>query len=339
MTFIVRILFSGLIAFVPRPDGKELTVLLLHAPASYHVSDGTLLAHHMPLLVVRGEGCGGDCTPADGTAANFLFADQSAQQAAMSLSSVLGHGSAWPLDGSDIEIDAGVAPPLVLRRGRNGSEPVPQTAQARQDFDWVANFSKINPDGGGLSPKMLAQSPPPVIAARLHLRGGSVFTYRLVRVGRNVKPIHFKTLGAGATEVPYTQAVANWVAAEIEITGPAVTVVEKRFAGKAKRSMTLKRPANGVLEMAVLNLPRLAPPPPGAVPASEPGKHFELYYELVNKPPARNARPIPHAGQQNDPEGDWLDLHPEDSVLLRKLRLDIGRGPYDQVLCPMVQYP
>ena len=39
MNFIVRILFSGLMALVPNEDGTELTVLLLNVDHAYHTSD------------------------------------------------------------------------------------------------------------------------------------------------------------------------------------------------------------------------------------------------------------------------------------------------------------
>ena len=65
MEFILRIFFSGLMALIPSEDGTELTVLLLNVEHAHHVSDGTTLAQHKPLLVARAGNCTGQCPTRD----------------------------------------------------------------------------------------------------------------------------------------------------------------------------------------------------------------------------------------------------------------------------------
>jgi len=52
-SFILKLFFTGLMAFVPSQDGTEVTVLLLNVHHDYQSSDGTALAHHKPLLIAR----------------------------------------------------------------------------------------------------------------------------------------------------------------------------------------------------------------------------------------------------------------------------------------------
>ncbi|HYN21126.1 MAG TPA: hypothetical protein VE078_09215 [Thermoanaerobaculia bacterium] len=360
MSFILRIFFSGLIAFVPSPDGKELTVLLLNADHGYHVSDGTSLEAHKPLLLTRAGSCAGQCPSEDAAIAQFLFPDKSPQQAGDSLAQAVFGGGAWQLSGSQLSLrkpcsgDPSLQPPLVLqgnvRRTEEGQlQAVPTTPQEREDFSWVADMDRIYPSAGGVKPEVLTEPPSGLIAARLRLRSGKVFTYRLIQIDGKVKPIHFLPMGGEGAEAPYTQALANWIAAEIQIPGDTVEVLEESLGeGSPRRSMTLS-PRDGLVEMAVLNLPALYPPSSAGEGSTEgppqPGKHFELYFELTKTPPTKQTRPVPQALARSvagsEPEVAWSALHPREELwsdLLDKIRLGIGRGPYDRVICPMVSF-
>jgi len=48
-TFVLRILFTGLMAFIPNENGTEVTVLLLNAD-HYHTSDGAAMQAHQCVL-------------------------------------------------------------------------------------------------------------------------------------------------------------------------------------------------------------------------------------------------------------------------------------------------
>jgi hypothetical protein len=354
--FILRILFSGLIAFVPSEDGKELTVLLVNVDHGYHVSDGTELVHHQPLLLARGGNCSGDCPTRDAAVAEFLFADKSSEAALDSLEQAVSGGAAWQLAGSDLSVRKGCSrdpelPPLVLRDNvRNTIDGVPQaiptSAREREDYSWLASLTKVCPSGCTLNPAVLSAQPPAgLIAARLRLRSGKVFTYSVARLGSNITPVNFRRLDGAGAAAPYTQAIASWVGADIRVSGETVEIVEEKFAGGPGRAMSLA-PVDGKVEIAVLNLPPFVPPASSNNDAPEVGKHFEVYYELAQTPPDRASRLVPRVGAAPGtpayPAVDWQLVHPREvlwSDLLNKVRLDSGRSIYDRVICPMVGYP
>lgn len=349
MDFILRIFFSGMITFVPGNDGRELTVLLMNAHGS-ELSDGSTLAHHRPLLLARAQSCSGNCERRDPEIATFLYAGKSEAQAIDSLENALGGGGAWQLRDVDLSVrkiattDGCLHPPLLLNSGvrgvdENGALPIPTNAEELQDFSWVADLRQVAPSIGSINPAVLATRPPAsLIAARLKLRVGKVSTYSLVRVFRKVKPIYFRPLG-GDTGMPYSQAVANWVVAEIRVPGSAVELVSQNYDDGTTRTMRLT-PRNGHVEVALLNVPAFEAPPPGEIPPlPEPGKHFEEYFELAATPPA--TRPVPHVNSDAEqPEVDWQTVadNRASSELLSLLRIDPGRGFYDRTLCPITQY-
>jgi hypothetical protein len=355
MSFLLRILFSGLIAFVPSPDGHEVTVLLLNVAHNAHTSDGAALAHHMPLLIARAGNCSGQCPTSDPDIAQFIFADQTAATAIASLQNATTGGGAWQLAGSELSIRKGSSsdpelPSLVLRTGVRGSvngqpQTIPTTAAEREDYSWIADLKQICPDCGLNSEMVDAEVPPGLIAARLRIRSGKVYTYSVARHGSNVTPVYFQRLDGQGSVSLYSQAVASWVGTDVEVSGSSIEIVEEKFDGGTGRSMTLSPDSNGKVEVAVLNLPPFVPPATTSTSAPEAGKHSELYYGLAQNPPASEARLVPRAGAAAGAapytDIDWSSIHPASvlwSDLLNSLRLEAGRGPYDKVLCPPFGY-
>ncbi|HWW61541.1 MAG TPA: hypothetical protein VN181_09250 [Thermoanaerobaculia bacterium] len=352
MGFILRILFSGLIVFVPSQDGQQVTVLLLNVPHTYHSSDGTSLADHKPLLLARGGSCTGDCPTRDEEIAQYLFSDKSTAAALDSLEAAVSGG--WVLDGSEIAINKGSAndpdlPSLVLRNNARASAngqllSIPTTSSEREDFSWVADLAQICPSGCPLDQAIHSAQPPAIVAARFRLRTGKLYTYSVARIGSNVTPVHFQRLDGTGSASPYTQAVASWVGADIAVQGDSIELVESKFADGTERTMTLTPDENGRVEIAMINLPPFVPPASSANEAPEVGKHFEMFYELSETPPAAASRLVPRAGAApgapSYPEVDWHAVHPQTAVwseLLNKIRLDIGRSAYDRVICPPAQ--
>ena len=352
--FVLRILFTGLMAFVPSQDGTEVTVLLLNVGHEYHTSDDALLAYHTPVIIARAGGCTGDCSNNDIDVAQPMFSDKSASAAVDALQDATANGAAWLLDGSDLSLRKGSTnaadlPDLVIqenvRATVNGNPAlIPTSSGEREDFSWVADLSQVCGSGCTLDADMLADPPPGLIAARFRLKSGKLFTYSVVRNGSNVQPVHFQRLDATGTPAAYQQAVASWVAGDVEIDGEDIEIVEEKFDNSTGRSMKLTPFSNGTMEVAVLNLPPFIPPTATTNAAPEVGKHFEAYYDLLETPPAKAARLVPYAGATSTapsyPEVSWSSVHPSTSLwsdLLSKLRLDIGRGPYDRVICPPIK--
>jgi hypothetical protein len=349
-SFILKILFSGLMVFTPSQDGNEMTVLLLAAGHSHHLSDGSVLQQHKPLLIARAGACSGDCPTRDGDLARFVYADQSLTTAQDSLEVAASGGGAWMLSGSDISLQKAASsdpdlPALSLTsnvRTTVDGQPslIPSTSAEREDVSWIANLKQICGSGCALDPAMLASVPPSTIVARFHLRTGRLFTYSVSRIGANVTPVHFSRLDGSGSASSYSQAIASWVGAEVQISGSGVEIVESKFNADPGRSMTLTPDANNAVEIAVLNFPPFVPPASSINDAPQVGKHFEAYYDLMQNPPAQETRLVPGAGAAGGaeyPTVGWSAVHPQSAVwseLLNKLRLDIGRTAYERVFCP-----
>jgi hypothetical protein len=347
LDFLVRILFSGLIALVPSENGQELTVLLLNVDHAYHNSDGTSLPHHNPVLIARAGNCTGQCPTNDADIAQFMFNDLTSTAAVAALEEAVGGGGAWKLAGSDLSVrktstSAPNLPALIYRtnvRGTSNGQPqiVPLTATAREDYSWVADLQSLCTNGCTLNPAVLSAQPPAgLVAARFKLKSGKVFTYRVARHGNNVAPAYFERLDGQGGASPYTQAITTWLGADIQVSGSGIEIVEEKFDGGTGRVMNLSPDASGKIEVAVLNLPPFVPPTTQSTSAPEVGKHFEIYYDLMQTPPAAATRLVPRAGVAT--EVNWQSIHPQEALwsdLLNKLRLDVGRGPYDKLLCPI----
>jgi hypothetical protein len=343
MSFIVRILFSGLIGLVPNQNGTELTVLLVNADHTYHTSDGTHLDHHKPLLLARAGGCSGTCPTDDDAIAKFIYPDLAYAARLDALGLAVDGGAAWMLNNSEISVLKGdtndaALPALDIVRNARGSAIVPATTSEREDYSWVVDLKQICPACDLDSSVHDAEPPPGLIAARLKLNSGRVFTYSVARDDGKVKPVQFKRLSGQGSASSYSQAVATWVAADIEVSGDSIQIVDEKFDGSSSRSMTLTPDENGLVEIAMLNLPTFAPPPAARVTSPGIGKHFERYYDLVDTPPSSADRLVPWAGaapgSPSYPDVTWDDIHAQDSELLNLLRLNIGRTTYDRTICP-----
>jgi len=353
LNFLVRILFSGLMVFVPNEDNTELTVLLLNVDHGYHTSDGAALPHHKPILVTRGGTCTGTCPNRDASIAQYLFADQTQSVAQDSLEAACAGGGAWVVSG-DLAVRKGNTndpdlPALALRTGVRGTvngnpQLVPTTATQRGDFSWIANLKSLC-SNCTVKSTMFDAIPPGIVAARLTLRSGDVHTYSLARIGTNLTPIRFERLDGTGNAASYTQALASWVAADISVPGSSIEIEETKFDGSSSRTMKLTPDSNGKVEVAVLNVPPFVPPATSDNNAPSVGKHFEVFYETANNAPSKAARLVPRAGVANNaqyPSIPWNDVHSSSAVssdLLNALRLDASRTVYERTLCPPSQNP
>jgi hypothetical protein len=337
LNFILRIFFSGLIAFVPNEESGEVTVLLLDSGHSQHAS-ATPIPEHRAHLLARAGGCLGDCTTSDIEAATFLYPDISDSAADDSLALAVEGGTVWRLNRSQLSFgmpDCGVT--LMKAAGARG-KATPENDAERADFGWVPNLKEIDPSLGSIQPVMLGPMPPQLIAGRIVLQGGTLSTHSVVEVGGKALPMDFRPL-EGTGEATYQRAAATWVQAEIRMPGNSMTILEKNLDTGLERKVTLQ-PKDGVIELAVLNIQkptrrRLEGPP-------APGLHFERYWELAEHPPLAAARAIPQMPRIATTGVAAARLQPKKtpaSDLLSQLLFADGRGPFDQVLCPMSQYP
>lgn len=342
MEFIVRILFTGMLVFIPNEDGSRVDVLLLNVGHTHQMSDGTALADHTPIVLANGGTCTGDCPKRDATIATSIFADKATNVAQDSLEAALPGGGSWILSGSELSLRkaAGAAdlPALSIIDGVR-TTIIPTTSAEREDFTWVANLKQICPDCG-LNPDVLDAEPPAgLIAARFRLTTGDLSTFAVARIGSDVTPVQFKRLDGTGSASSYTQSIASWVGADITVSGTSIELVEMAFDGTPGRSMSLTPDANDMVEIAVLNLPPLIPVAPTGTPGV--GKHFERYYDVTATPPASSARLVPQAGAApgapSYPEVTWQSVHPQSELssdLLDAIRLSVNRSAYEVQFCP-----
>lgn len=342
-TFVLRILFTGLMAFVPNENGTEVTVFLLNAH-EHRISDSSVMQSHTPILAARAGNCTGSCIDDDSAIAQFIFRDQSLSIALDSLAYALGNGSAWLLSGSDLAVQGSNLPALNIRDDVRGTDIIPTTSTQRGDYRWIADLKEVCGTGCTLGADLFDTIPPGIVAARFTIDSGDLYTWSVARLGSDVTPVNFKRLdGTGSTSA-YAQAVTSWVGLDIEIPGSSVQIVETKHDGGTGRSMTLSPDASGKVEVAVVNLPPFTPPASSNNAAPQVGKHFELYYELLDSPPAREARLVPRAGAPSGtsvPQVTWTSVHPTASVtseLLNRLRMEPGRSLYDRIICPPADF-
>lgn len=355
MEFILRILFSGLIVFVPSEDRTQTTVLLLNVPHNHELSDESTMDHHKPFLVARAGTCSGDCPIEDEDLAEWIYPDQTALQAEESLASAASGGAVWQLNGSDLFLQKGCStdpelPALEIvddARGTVNGSPkiIPTTSAEREDFSWVADLKELCP-ACSVDTDVLAANPSSIVAARFTLNTGKLFTYSIARIGSDVTPVHFKRLDDTGSVAAYTQAVAVWAGADIVVSGESVKLVEEKFDNSPGRTMELFPDANDRVEMAVLNVPSLMPPLAPTTSTPGVGKHFEMFYDVAENPPAAATRLVPRIGAApgapSYPQVSWDYVHDEgdlSSDLLDELRLGIGRTVSEQLLCPPSQDP
>jgi hypothetical protein len=337
-------------AFIPNQNGTEVTVLLLNSN-HYHTSDGAAMQPHTPLLYGRAGSCSGDCVTGDTTIAHKTFRDMASSAALDSLVYALGNGSAWAITGSDIAVQksSGAAdlPALQIRnnvRGTVNGQPqlIPTTSSERADFSWIPSLQQLCTNGCGLRSDLLANVPPDLVAARFKINSGDLYTYSVARLGSDVTPVHFQRLDGTGSASSYVQAVASWVGLDITVAGSSIDFVETKYDGSTGRSMTLAPDTSGKVEVAVVNLPPSVPPASSSNDAPQVGKHFEMYYELLDSPPASETRLVPRAGApagSTVPQVTWTSVHPSGAItseLLNRLRFEPVRSLYDRVICPPV---
>src|SRR5215213_1321142 len=97
LEFIVRILFSGMMLFIPNSNGTQMDVVLLNVGHGHSISDGTALAYHKPLLITRAGSCSGTCPTSDTAVAAYLFGDKPTSAADDALGNAVSGGGAWDL--------------------------------------------------------------------------------------------------------------------------------------------------------------------------------------------------------------------------------------------------
>jgi hypothetical protein len=345
MSFILRIFFAGLVAFVPSDDGRTVTVLLPQTVPQFFTSDGSAIPPHEPLLLVRAESCSGACGSDDLVIGRILFPQATSDERVHeSLASALLGGSAWRLSESEISIESqrsrgAQKTPLWL--GSSAARPpklssgLPKNQSEALNFDWVADLETLAPGSGVVDPDVFSKQPQKgLVVARWRLTSGNLTSYRLVSFQDRPMPVFFAPL-SNQSHQSASRALAAIVMAELEVEGTSLTLVDSGFDGSRHRSVTLT-PSNGVIEIALLHAPishfgTHHQEQEGGSP--DPGKHFELFYELSQVRPPIHLRPVPFASSNEGFDLSTGQSQPATGSPLLEA-LFPPRSLYERVLCP-----
>ncbi len=346
MGFILKIYFIGLIAFVPGEQG-EMTALMLDARDGYAVSDGSWIESHEPMLLVRSGSCSGSCRDQAQDIADVLFNHgkvSAPEESLRQLESALKGGGAWLLDGSQLILEAktaeatpGTATPIPTK----SSGALPTSLEDAGNLAWVAEIGRIDAESAVVDPDALAERPEKkLVAGRMTLPASRFATHRLVAFENRVVPLAFKPL-RGAEPVTYSQALADWVVAEIPVEDCSARISAKSFDGKQTKVLNLapeRCDGQDVVELVLVNLPKSSFGPPQKKQAEPVGKHFEIFYELAKVRPPNHMRPVPVLAHETSAEKASYPLRQSTgSDFIRAIGLP-WRGIYSRPICPVVRF-
>lgn len=322
--FTVRVIFTGLIAFVPGTEG-DMTALLQNAlSTSLRVSDGCLIPPHVPVVEIFG-----DCTPKehcfryDDSASvagkrvlealrnRGLFDSESGWVFAGKYSrehveirvpkSVTRKGKATPLGGSDE-----VVPVTGLRKWVGGGPSVfPSDSCEAKDISWIAQGGAIQPAATQVDRDCMGTEVATCdLAARIYLDRGSFATCSLAEHHGEAKvpSWDFRSLTSTFGNSSYVQALADSVVVSFEVEGKAIELVAMDFA-KTEKAVAKIKPKDGYVDLVFGNIPAdwRDETLRGFCASSRIARHFELYYNLTDVIIPWNRRPVPHARAETRP--------------------------------------
>lgn len=364
MSFVLKIYFFGMIAFVPNTDGRQMTALVIDARPGFHASDGTAFPSHYPVLLARAGSCKGNCQEDAQRVADHLFGTGTLLNPAFTrgeLKKIVGEGGGtWELDGEHITLQAGTTrrsgatlqvvrnrrPETTREAGGSSAVTLPKNLAEAEDFSWVAEIKEIVPEARKVDPDCLKEKPEKgLVVGRVKLEEGTLKTHRLIQFKEDIPRFIFQPLSASAPTTSYSQGLADWTVAEIPITGCEVTINSRDFATGETRSMTLGpsdcQGGNEIVEVAVMNVPdpskRHDHPSARGNRANDPqavGTHFELYYELAQTRPSWKQKAVPVVDAEAVKPAD---VDPGDVQFLKVLNIPRA-GTYSHPICPQAVF-
>lgn len=240
MGFVLKIYLLGLMAFVPSPDGREMTILVVDAGRGFTTSDNSVFPPHYPVLLARAGSCAPDCRCEVKEIGPHLYVKKDPEaevnpgvaevnpgvllptspDPAGALRQLVRGGGAWALTGSEISIshpgetslsgraetDRSQPGGLVLAAGRrtpdrNERATMPATPEDKEDFSWVVPMAKVAPSSATVDPDCLVAKPTRCpIAGRLTLTEGTFKTHKLAE--------YYKPGAGGIAEFAFAPAGA-----------------------------------------------------------------------------------------------------------------------------------
>jgi hypothetical protein len=323
----LKIALHGLIALVPTSDPgglNHMTALLVNDQMSHGAECAD--AHHpmLKFLAAKNSECGNaNCT----SIGNQCLCGEAA----------LGNKEIR------IKIPSSSVGDMPFLGGTFPANPLPSKKEEAGSFAYIANFSQM-PFSQTLNPDYLMGQPSKDalknLFARLSFDFGTMTACSLARRDdggdSNIHGMSFRRLHDPSQKNEYSQALAQKVIAEIKVPdlqsgGQPVTIEISDFGGGNKHDIDLMARPDAyridVSNQPAAPLDRDAPCDDGVA------RHFSMFYELAQNPPAPSERLLPHVkrtqfmneivnGEKVDPD----------------VCLDPNFGLLDRPICPMVTF-
>jgi hypothetical protein len=279
MGFTLRIVFEGLVAFVPEAKAGRITamnVLLIDArePQGSSVQlDGNALMHkkHIPTLRVR---------TADVRKAEDPLLDP--------LTASKGGVSAWTLDNDDLEIvrDSGTEEAVgslsIFSPGGTGAVAA-GTADPR-DFAWIPDLDRLHPNGLAVKKGMVGGKVPKELIARMRFTTGTFSAdpasithelYRFVPLPASTADNPFEQAAAGAARAIAAYACYETIFLPKSGSGSAPVTIRSK---QTKKGVTLSPAIGSTVEVVLRNMPNPDNNPPMLFAG---GSFVDVDYELM----------------------------------------------------------
>lgn len=310
-TFIVRIIFYGLVAYAPitNKDSKLATAIKVLMPdvrGGVAASDGCLIPEHTPAVFVEADSCtvgGKSCTPDRDLEIHFGGVPCDPAPGTGLISNVIG---AFQLRDRELTI-AVPGPPRPLPVARQpGSASLPAGPGDVGKSSWLP-MAKM---GIQVDPRCLNGKAECPLAARTVLTGGATLTTcHLAAIGKSpndqVCAFALAPLSASAPPGSDAQAVADAVMVTFEL--PRKQQVKLHLGGLKRddpknvgQDIVLTPGERPFVNVWVVNMPMHGNDPTDKCIDEKLDKHFETFYNLarksaLGKPIALGERPIPQA--------------------------------------------
>lgn len=303
-TVTLRLIFYGLIAFAPEPGGgqpEKLHALLVDATGPQFSSDGCAIPRHEPVLYARAARCwdnGRPCT----------FAPDVERPI-----DVVSGG--WRLDGQLLGVEVLPATgrrtrQLIAAREEDAPGVLPSSRQESESLAWIPSV-----EGLAVSRDCLGEAKDCPIISRVTLDDGRVTSCHLAVTPElfELYPYELKPLVQAAAPQS-RQAMSDVVMVSLEIPRDARVRITSRplRAGNGARGrvrkIVLQPGRRNTIDVWITNVPSHHEPgtdfPACHHTASDIDRHFELFYNLANRPVPYPERFVPHRVRDTTPRGD-----------------------------------
>ncbi|HET9210415.1 MAG TPA: hypothetical protein VFR03_08450 [Thermoanaerobaculia bacterium] len=288
MSITVRLIFWGLIGFVPNPQGHDgLAALLVDTQAAQTAPSRCGVPVHFGALYLLDGQCEGDCrripTGKETAAAQMGFKSPRGEKLPL----------AWLLDKEDVTVVGNQEDDKIQVRKPwwwwPFSKICPKSERQSGFFSWVPSMDMLTGGHGRIKDSCLRADKDCPLNARFLAPGGKLGACHLLHGSdpqdatdprhRNVDI--FQYTSSSPNQPAPERAVADASLVELEVKGDSVLLLSKGLPGRSTSSAwaRLKPDANGKLTLVVANFPRHnAGNPPNCPP------HSDLLFTLLADP-------------------------------------------------------